>query len=182
MILNLFLRFLLHTWVVATNSDIQTPGFLSRLGGSFLTLIWGWVFIVFVLIFLTVLPCSWEKTLTAIHNDVVRSTSYCRIVKPLEDVFFATSNQNIPVATGTALNFDAKSLATDPRFQKILQDPEIQDEIKAHDIVKLMRNPKMLALTQQIINDPETMKKVLAIYKSQMQPQVPPATPESSQQ
>jgi len=32
---------------------------------------------------------------------------------------------------------------------------------------KLMRNPKIMALTQQILNDPQMLKKVLAAWKSQ---------------
>jgi len=158
LLLNLLLKFLLKAWVKATNTDIK-PNFLSRLGGSILTLIWGWVFIIFTLILLTVLP-PWGETLTAVHNDVTKSNSYLIAAKPLEETFFAASKNN-----------DAKSLAEDPRFQKILQDPDIQKEIDAHDIVKLMRNPKMMDLVQQIMRDPATMKKIMAIYKSQAQPQ-----------
>jgi len=158
LLLNLLLKFLLKKWARATNTEIK-PGFLSRLGGAILTLIWGWVFIILTLILLIVLP-PWGETLTAIHNDVVRSTSGL-IAKPLEEILFAASK----------LNNDAKSLAQDPRFRKILQDPEIQKEIDAHDIGKLMSNPKMMDLVQQIMNDPVTMKKVMALYRSQAQPQ-----------
>jgi hypothetical protein len=167
--LQLLLKSFLKTWAKATNTDVK-PDFLSRFGGSILTLIWGWVFIVFTLILLVVLP-PLGKTLAAVHNDVVKSISYCRIAKPLEDTFFATSKKNIPVATNTDLNLDVKSLTEDPRFQKVLQDPDIQQDIDTHDIVKLMSNPKMMALTQQIMSDPETIKKVMALYSSQIKPQ-----------
>ena len=157
LLLNYLLKFLLKTWAKATNTEIK-PNFFSCLGGSILTLLWGWVFIIFALILFAVLPL-WGETLTAVHNDVVQSASYL-IAKPLEKIFFTAQKQNN----------DAKSLAEDPRFQKILQDPDIQKEIDAHDIVKLMRNPKMMTLVQQIMNDPATMKKVFALYGSQAQP------------
>ncbi len=159
LILNLFLKFLLKTWIKSTNRDIR-PGFLSRLSGSFLTLIWGWVFIVFTLILLAVLP-PWGKTLTAIHDDVSTSGSYINIARPLGKALFAASKQNAPAATREASSRDVKLLAQDPRFQKILQDPDIQKEIDAHDIGKLMRDPKMLDFVQQIMNDPATMKRLL---------------------
>jgi len=167
--LNLLLKFLLKTWAKATNTETK-PDFLSRLWGSVLTLIWGWVFIIFTLILLTVLP-PWGETLTAIRNDVTKSASYL-ITKNLEKTLFANSKQNV-LSFGdkdheveTLGSSDAKSLAEDPRFQKILQDPDIQKEIQAHDLVKLMGNPKMMDFVQQMMNDPATMQKVLNLYKT----------------
>src|SRR5438876_8046747 len=49
------LKFFLTMWTNATKTDMP-PGLLSRWGGSALTLAWGWVFIVFTLILLAVLP------------------------------------------------------------------------------------------------------------------------------
>ena len=169
LVLSLFFKFLLKTWARATNSDVK-PDFLSRLGGAILTFIWGWVFILFGLILLTVMP-TWGGTMTAVHNDVSKSFSYM-IVKPWEENLFAGSRQNTAAITNAVVSDNAKSLAEDPRFEKVLQDPDIQKEIDAHDMVKLMSNPKMMGLVQQIMNDPETMKKVMAVYKSQTQPQV----------
>ena len=170
LLLNLLLKFLLKTWAKATNTEIK-PSFLSRLGGAVLTMAWGWVFIFFTLILLTVLP-PWGETLTAVHNDVINQP-YCQSAKPLEEYFFASKTKCQPPSTQQRLsNDDAKSLAEDPRFIKVLQDPDIQKEIDAHDIAKLMSNPKMIALTQQIMSDPATMKKVMALYSSQKQPQI----------
>ncbi len=167
LMLNLFLKFLLKTWAASSDIIIKIS-FLSRLGGAILTIIWGWVFIIFTLILLTVLPPMGEQ-LTAMHNDVVRSNSYL-IARPFEDIFFAGSKKNTAAATGDASS-NAKSLADDPRFQKILQDPEIQQEINAHDFAGLMRNPKMMDFVQQIMSDPAEMKKVMAFYSSQPPPQ-----------
>ena len=164
LLLSLLLKFLLEIWVKTTYRDIKQPGFLSRLGGAVLTFSWGWVFIILTLILLTILP-PWGKTLTAVHDDVSNSTSYIYAAKPLEERFFAAPKQNAAALTGEASGSDVKSLAEDPRFQKILQDPDIQKEIDAHDIVKLMGNPKMMDLVQQIMNDPATMKKVFALYE-----------------
>ncbi len=158
------LKFLLKKWAKATNREIK-PGFLSCLAGSILTLIWGWVFIILILILLTVLP-PWGKPLAVVHNDVANSFSYL-LVNPLKNILFAPSKQNATALVSEAPNQDAKSLAQDPRFQKILQDPDIQKEIDAHDFVKLMSNPKMMDLVQQIMSDPVAMKKVMALYRSQ---------------
>ena len=74
LLLNLGIRVLLKKLAKATNSEIK-PNFWSRLGGACLTLAWGWVFIIFALILLVSLP-TWGNTLTAIHNDVIKSASY----------------------------------------------------------------------------------------------------------
>ena len=167
--LHFFLKNLLKAYAKATNTEIR-PDFLSSLGGVILTLIWGWVFIILTLLLLALLP-PWGKTLCAIHNDVVDSGSY-HLIKPLGDSFFAPTKQNVaPVASSSAAD-DAKSLANDPRFKKVLQDPDIQKEITDHDMIHLMSNPKMIALTQQIMSDPTTFKKIMAIYNSQIQSQV----------
>jgi uncharacterized membrane protein required for colicin V production len=165
-ILHLLLKFLLKIMAKATNTETP-PGFLSRLGGALLTLAWGWVFIIFTLLLLALLP-PWSKTLAAIHNNVTRSLSYT-IAKPLEDRLFSASKQDVSTVAAPASNNDARSLADDPRFQKVRQDPEIQKEIEAHDMVKLMSNPKMMDLTREILSDPATMKKVMAIYRNQQQ-------------
>lgn len=167
-LLTFLLKILLKTWSKATDSDVQ-PDFFSRLGGAILTLAWGWVFIIFTLIFLGLLP-PLGNTLTSIHHDVAQSKSYTSIAKPFEGIFFPVSKQNTDAATNASTTLDAKSLAEDPRFQNILQDPDIQNEINTHDFVKLMSNPKMLKLTQQIMNDPATMKKVMALYKNSQSP------------
>ena len=168
LILVLLLKFLLKTWAKAT--DRERPGFLSSLTGAILTFIWGWVFIILTLILLAVLP-PWGKTLSAVHDDVMKSNSYLS-AKPWENILFAAPPQNATAAASKASGSDVKSLAEDPRFQKILQDPDIQKEIDAHDIVKLMKNPKMMDLVQQLMSDPATMKKVFALYRTQPQPQV----------
>ncbi len=158
LLLYLLLKFLLKKWATASYTVIH-PNFLSRLGGAILTLIWGWAFIVFALILLAVLP-PWGKTLADLHDDVHNSASYIYIARPLGENFFTTYS-----------SADAKSLALDPRFQETLRDPDIQKEIDARDIVKLMSNPKMINLTRQVLGDPATMKKLLALYSSQPHPQ-----------
>jgi len=168
--LHFFLKGLLKAYAKATNTEIR-PDFLSSLGGVILTLIWGWVFIIFTLLLLALLP-PWNKPLAAIHNDVLDSGSY-HLIKPLGDSFFAPSKQNVTAVTSPSAVNDAKSLADDPRFKKVLQDPEIQKEINDHDMIHLMSNPKMIALTQQIMSDPATFKKIMAIYNSQTQSQAP---------
>jgi len=147
LLLSFLLRFLLKSWAAATQTDSK-PDFLSRLGGAALTLSWGWVFIIFTLILLAMLP-PWGATWTTARHDVIRSRSYAA-VKPWQDIFFAASQKDASAA--------AKSLARDPRFQKVLHDPETQKEIQAHDVIKLLNNPKIIGLTKQIMNDPAALK------------------------
>ena len=170
-ILCILLKFILKLFLQAINCDIKQPGFISRITGGALTLVWGWVFIVLTLILLVVIPTSWGNW-TAVHNDVIKSASYQIVAKPVKEVFFNDPQQNaaLPLNNPT-LKDDARTLAADPRFQIITQDPEIQKDIDAHDLAKLMSNPKMMHLVQQVMSDPETMKKVLAIYKSKSQAQ-----------
>ena len=178
-ILCFLLKFILKLWLQAINCDIKQPGFISRIAGAALTLVWGWVFIVLVLILFAVMP-TWGYNLSAVHNDVIRSASYQIVARPVKEIFFDGPRQNAAAAiNGPSANDDAKTLAQDPRFQKVMQDPEIQNEIDRHDLAKLMSNPKMMSLVQQIMNDPDTMKKVLALYKSQAHAQ-PPLPDEAS--
>ena len=170
--LNLGLNFLLKTWGAITDTKPSLP---SRLGAAALTLLWGWIFIICALMLLAIFPFPKEKKWSNLRQDVVQSISYTRIVKPLIDHFLARSDpllqKNVAVLTASKskknAQADIKSLAEDPRFQKILQDPEIQKDVEDHNIAKLMSNPKMMALTQEIMNDPEALKKVIGVYNSQ---------------
>ena len=178
-LIGILVNFLLNAWIKSTDRAVR-PGFISRSAGALMTAIWSWVFIIFTLVLLGILP-PWGDRLTAIHNDVTRSASYC-IAKPIGNAFFGLPVQKTSSATdNTTTNtsgantsenatFDAKTLAQDPRFQKILQDPEIQDEIKNHDITQLMNNPQMVKFIQQIMRDPETMKRIMTLYSNQTQP------------
>jgi len=155
------------------------PEFLSRLSGALLTFAWGWVFIIFTILLLALIPPLGNK-LTAIHKDITKSLSYAA-AQPLEDILFSGSK---PVKSGTlpaTSKNDAKSLAKDPRFQAIMQDPEIQKDVDSHDIGKLMRNPKVMELTKEIMNDPVMLKKVLDLYKSKDQSSPVPESPQKTQ-
>lgn len=169
LILAVFLRFILKEWARTTNNDIK-PSFLSCTAGALLTLSWGWVFIVFLILLLTILPMPGK--LAVAQNDILRSMSYTRIAKPLVGPMLNQKVADIvtsksPDGTVNISNNDLSSIAQDPRFQKVIQDPEIQQEINAHDMVKLLSNPKILKLTQDLMSDPAMLKKVLAAYRSQ---------------
>jgi uncharacterized membrane protein required for colicin V production len=162
-LLHLLLKFLLKTFARATNTDTG-PGFLSSVGGSLLTFAWGGVFMVLTLILLALLPAKIAPW-TTLHHDITTSISYTSTA-PWIDKFFPVLQKNPSAAANTSSTPDAQSLAQDPRFQKILQDPETQKEINNHDMGKLMTNPKIMALTQQIMSDPEMIKKVMAAYRN----------------
>ncbi len=177
-LLHLLFKYLLKLVVKAGNVDIK-PSILSRIGGALLNLTWGWVFIIFTLVLVAALP-PWGDTMTSIHNDVTQSISYS-VAKPFADNLFGTTPANPDaVASAPPSANDAKTLAEDPRFQKVLQDPDIQKDIDSHDIVKLMSNPKMMDLTRQIMSDPATMKKIMALYNSQTKPQLKWAASENN--
>ena len=175
-LLNLTFKFMLNQFapikdfiknVTNTTHGETKPNFLSRLAGALMTLIWGWVFIIFTILLLAVLP-PWGKALTALHTDVTKSVSFA-ITRPLGGLFFKSSKQNIPMIANADPNAELKSLSDNPEFQKVMQDPSVQQEINAHDIIHLMSNPQILSLTQQLMNDPDTMKKVMDIYARQAQ-------------
>lgn len=153
-LLHYLLKFLLKIFAKATNTDVG-PGTLSSLAGAVLTLVWGWVFIVLTLTLLALFPAKKEPLIT-LRNDVTGSIAYKNIAPWVEKLLPLSKEKS-----------DVQSLSQDPRFQKILQDAEIRQEINDHDMSKLMRNPKIMALTQQIINDPQMLKKVLAAWKNQ---------------
>src|SRR5262249_40419174 len=101
------------------------------------------------------------------HN-VLSSRCYT-IARPFQDLCFPPSLKEAASATSANPKADAQSLADDPRFQRVLQDPEIQQELRAKDFVKLMSNPKMMELTRELISDPAALKKVMGIYNSSAQ-------------
>jgi uncharacterized membrane protein required for colicin V production len=151
---------------------VQEVSLLSRVGGALLTLMWGWVFIFFTLVLLAVLP-DFSPAMTTVRDDVTQSITYTMIVVPLEKSFFGTQmhQPHVTVANMGASSNEAQALAQDPRFQQVLQDPQVQQAIQNHDYSKLMSNPKMLALVQQLMSDPANLQKVLGLYKNQSQPQ-----------
>lgn len=163
-LLHHLLKFLLKTFARATNTD-TSPGFFSSFAGSVLTLAWGWVFIALTLILLALFPAK-ENFWTPYHKDLTASISY-KIIAPWEEKLFPLPKEKSTDKTRLSSTADTQSLAQDPRFQKILQDAEIQQEIKDHDMAKLMSNPKIMALTQQIMTDPEMLKKVMAVWQNQ---------------
>ena len=200
-ILTFVIKSLLRTIAKATDTDIK-PGLISRLAGSIISIAWGWVFVVFILIPIALLPPLWGKMWIAVHDDVIKSMSYNSVAKPLEKDIFTmlaagdpflskkvsslfdnASKNNAPTttATDTPVNSDTRSLAEDPRFQEVMQDPEVKKDIDTHDFVKLMSNPKVMALTEKIMTDPATLHKVMELYSNQAKPQaIPPSSGSSS--
>ncbi|MDE2009491.1 MAG: CvpA family protein [Candidatus Omnitrophica bacterium] len=156
------LKAVVKMWSKATDTDVK-PNFISSVAGAVLNLVWGWVFIVLFLLLMAFLP-PMGRISTAVHDDVLRSASYAA-AKPWQEVFFPFANKNAAGASGNT-DDDVQSLSQDPRFRGVLHDPQIQHDIDTHNIVKLMNNPKIMELTKQILSDPATFKKVLAIYQS----------------
>jgi len=190
-------KHLIKKLIEATNRQIR-PSVWSRLGGSIFNLTWGWIFISFALILLSVLP-PWGNKMTAFRNDVRESASFYCVAQPIaKNIFnavtakdptlrkevtpyiFPSSPSKDSAIALDATNPDVKSLTEDPRFKVLLEDPEIQKEIEAHDFVTLMSNPKIINLTQQIIRDPATLRKVMALYTNQSDIKAPHWAPSPS--
>lgn len=161
--LGIVLKFILNLWPKTFYSDVRT-NLYSSLAGSVLTFAWGWIFIIFTLILLTVLP-PLEDALINIHNDVVKSMSYNLVAKPLGTNIFGILKEGT-TAPDNAGNGE-KSFFNDPRFQKIAQDPDVQQAVQAHDYVRLLSNPKVIALTNQVMSDPTALKEFMALYNNQ---------------
>ena len=89
------------------------------------------------------------------------------MVKPFADAFGPQKKKTTDGKTVSQV--DMESLAQDPRFQKIYEDPQLQKDIADKNLPKLMSNPKILELTQQLMNDPQALKKLLAVYNSRDQ-------------
>lgn len=168
-VLQILFNLSLRSWTAFTNPDAKlTP--VSRAIGAVLTFLWGWVFIVMTLLLLDMVP-PLVGAIEVMHKDMRRSLSYA-VIRPLRHSIIPEAKQH-PINATRALpadNADVQALAQDPRFQNLMNDPEIQKAIEAKDFAKLLSNPKMMELTQQLMSDPEMMKKMLTAY-SQMQNQ-----------
>lgn len=161
------IKFLIKLWAKASNTEVK-PNLPSRIAGAFVSLAWGWIFIIITLLMVPLLP-PWGNALEIARDDVAGSAFYSYIAKPLEEKYFIPAKTTVDSPPKSSASDDARSLSQDPRFQKVIQDPDIQSEIKAHDFGKLISNPKIMALTQQIMNDPQALKKIFALYKAQTQ-------------
>jgi hypothetical protein len=135
------------------------PNALSQILGAVLTLLWGMPFILAFVVIASILPPA-NPVLKAINEDVNRS--YCfKQIKPLINQFLPEPKKTNPSPGKTPSPSEIQALAEDPRFKAIREDPEIQKQIEANNFGALMANPKMMALTQEVMKDPELMKKLL---------------------
>ena len=58
-----------------------------------------------------------------------------------------------------------KNLVNDKKFQELLEDPAITEEVEKKNFAKLIANPKFIELSQ----DQEFLKKVMALYPKLIQ-------------
>ncbi len=167
MALHFFLSNYLKLWHGMTNPEWK-PNPLSRISGAALTLIWGWVFIGMTLILLTILP-NFVDGIKQL-NQVVRSSVSYGLIKP----FIHTESTAKTTATPaqSTNNTDIAQIANDPRFQEVINDPDVQQAIAANDFTAMMSNPKIMALTQQLMQDPDMIKKLLSL-QGQLQQNTP---------
>lgn len=168
MALHFFISNYLKLWHTMTNPEWK-PNPLSCSMGAMLTLIWGWVFIVLTLILLTIIP-PLHPSISSMKEDVQASFSY-KLVKPLIDSKLAPKSTNNKKSQAPVSENDIAALAKDPRFQAVLKDPDVQKAIADNNIAAMFSNPKIMALTQELMSDPDMLKKLMAFQQSQMQSQ-----------
>lgn len=148
--------------------SMEEPNILSRLAGALISLVWIWAFIVPTIMVLAFMPAN-NESLIKLHKDLARSVSYKKIAEYSNNMLPSQPAIEQPKARDIHQTppSNLQSLSTNPRFQKLLQDPEIQQQVESHDIAKLMSNPKIIALSQQILSNPEMAKMFIEIWRNQ---------------
>ncbi len=158
MILGIFLRFFLSSWLKSLNPDAM-PSAISRISGALITIAWGWTFVIFTVILIDLFPGNIKQVKpiqTLIHDSSIAKIT----VLPFRFLFIP---DNINQGSSVSLS-SAKELAQDPRLHELMDDPDIKTAAQEHNYAKLLQNPKIMKLTQEMMADPALMKKVLAAY------------------
>ncbi len=155
------IQFLIGHFLTIWHQFIQTewkPSPLSAVAGAVLTLIWGLSFVLITVVLLSLVP-PMMNGVKPMHDDIHRSMTY-QCLKPL--LPWNNKNTAMPAAASMAGNPALSSLAQDARFAALMQDPEIQKAVDSKDYSKLFSNPKIMALTQELMSDPNMIKKLMA--------------------
>lgn len=158
MVLSILLRFVLAGWLKSLNPD-EKLGIISRCVGSLITLIWGWVFVILCVVCLEVFP-GINPTIEKMQASINTSNIAKVTIAPFKYFIIPA-----PKPSATAKPVSIEELAQDPRIATLLNDPEIQEAATKKDFVELLKNPKVMTLTQEMMKDPALMQKMLSMYQ-----------------
>lgn len=155
MAISIFLRFILSSWLKSLNPE-AVPSAISRMSGALITLLWGWTFVIFTTILLHVIPVPIKQVVaiqTEIHGSIIAQTT----ILPFQALFIPSPKNNNSTES-------VKEMANDPRLADLMNDPEIKAAAQHRDYAALIKNPKIMKLTQEMMADPALMKRILAMY------------------
>ncbi len=170
MVLSILLRFVLAGWLKSLNPD-EKLGIISRCAGALITFIWGWVFVILMVVCLEVFP-GINPTIEKMQTSINTSNFAKLTIAPFKYFIIPA-----PKPSATAKPVSMEELAKDPRLAALLNDPEIQDAAAKKDFVELLKNPKVMTLTQEMMKDPELMQKMMSMYQHlQKSQQIHPKT------
>lgn len=153
MAISFLLKFIVAGWLKSLNPE-EEPDIISRLAGALVTLLWGWVFVIFAVIFIEFFP-GFNKTIKDLHASIKKSHVVNLTITPFKNLI-------LPPAPQSADDAEIKQLAQDPRIIDLMNDPEIQRASKNNDVAAMLKNPKVMKLTQEMMKDPELLKKMMA--------------------
>ncbi len=156
--ISLLLRVVLGGWLASLNPLAQ-PSALSRLSGAAVTVAWGWTFVVLSMILIEVFP-SISKPVTDLQTLVHQSKVAQLTVLPFKSLLIPP-----PTKEDSTKPVKVEELAQDPRIAALANDPEVKLAAEKHDYVTLLKHPKVMALTQEMMHDPVLRKKMMATFQ-----------------
>lgn len=140
------------------SKEAPVPSLISRIGGALLNLSWGVPLLAGGIVLLAILPIE-HPTLTSIRMDISKSVTY----KTLSQLLHLPDPQQKTKPITPPPPQKMEDLISNPRFQKILEDPALLEAIEKKDFTKIISNPKIMELS----NDPAFILKALRLQIQQ---------------
>ncbi len=131
--------------------ETPVPSLISRVAGALLSVGWGAPILAGGIILLALIPIQ-HPTLISMREDISRSVAYA-VMAPLVHLPDPRKTMNDEKQNQEA----ADDLTKDPRFQEMLQDPELLKAIEHKDFTKILSDPRIMALNM----DPAFVMKAL---------------------
>lgn len=167
-LLNLVISFLLKIWQ-KSNKDSGFSLSLNGLFGGVLNLTWCGALMILAIICVMLLPKSLSQ-ISSLQENIRNSHTYTyleNITKKVDqsDQYsinkLATILNNPEKVKGVSKTEEYQELMEDENIRSMLQDEDLVTAIENKDYLRIMRHPK----TQKIIQNKETVAKILALQK-----------------
>ncbi len=194
LLLKWLFSFLISLLDKAAGDKEEGPSVLSRVMGILINSSWNGGLLLLSLFCLALLPFDLQG-LKQIKANIRESLSFHWVTdqipgyKELEPATqgvlagFQDRQAMEQAVGGLRESEDFQDIMQDPRVKALLEDEEVQNDIKKKDILGLMNHPRFI----EIMDDPELIKKFIKIYikaqegQGQAQPQAnPPEDMETS--